>query len=93
MLGAQIDFMVKGIDSKAHSVVASRKDAMRRKRQIFYIDEALISKFDQDSLYNVEILKIIQPNATEGHIKSGTAVDIRYVRLLYRFVLYILLRC
>ena len=41
MLGAQIDFMVKGIDSKAHSVVASRKDAMRRKRQIFYIDEDL----------------------------------------------------
>lgn len=41
MLGAQIDFIVKGIDSKAHSVVASRKDAMRRKRQIFYIDEDL----------------------------------------------------
>lgn len=39
MLGAEIDFMVKGIDSKARSVVASRKDAMRRKRQIFYIDE------------------------------------------------------
>lgn len=41
MLGAQIDFMVKGIDSKARSVVASRKDAMRKKRQIFYIDEDL----------------------------------------------------
>ena len=41
MLGAEIDFMVKGIDSKARSVVASRKDAMNRKRQIFYMDEDL----------------------------------------------------
>ena len=41
ILGAQIDFIVKGIDSKARSVVASRKDAMRKKRQIFYIDEDL----------------------------------------------------
>lgn len=32
---------MKGIDSKARSVVASRKDAMRKKRQIFYIDEDL----------------------------------------------------
>lgn len=41
MLGAQIDFMVRGIDSKSRSVVASRKEAMRKKRQIFYIDENL----------------------------------------------------
>lgn len=41
MLGAQIDFVVRGIDSKARSVVASRKEAMRKKRQLFYIDEDL----------------------------------------------------
>ena len=35
MLGAEIDFIVKGIDSKTRSVVASRKEAMLRKRQIF----------------------------------------------------------
>ena len=28
MLGAEIDFIVKGIDSKTRSVVASRKEAM-----------------------------------------------------------------
>jgi hypothetical protein len=38
MLGAEIDFIVKGIDSKSRSVVASRKEAMLRKRQIFYLD-------------------------------------------------------
>ncbi len=38
MLGAEIDFIVKGIDSKTRSVVASRKEAMLRKRQIFYLD-------------------------------------------------------
>ncbi|MDR0917243.1 MAG: RNA-binding protein, partial [Oscillospiraceae bacterium] len=37
MLGAEIDFMVKGIDAKARSVVASRKDAMLKKRRTFYM--------------------------------------------------------
>ncbi len=38
MLGAEIDFAVKGIDSKSRSVVASRREAMLKKRQIFYMD-------------------------------------------------------
>ena len=38
MLGAEIDFIVKGIDSKTRSVVASRREAMLKKRQIFYLD-------------------------------------------------------
>lgn len=38
MLGAELDFVVKGLDSKARAVVASRKDAMLRKRQTFYMD-------------------------------------------------------
>ena len=32
MLGCQIDFIVKGIDSKSRSIVASRREAMLRKR-------------------------------------------------------------
>ena len=42
MLGADIDFIVRGIDSKTRSVVASRKEAMLRKRQIFYLDKMCI---------------------------------------------------
>ncbi len=38
MLGAEIDFVVKGIDSNSRSVVASRKDAMLKKRQTFYME-------------------------------------------------------
>ena len=38
MLGAEIDFIVKGIDSKTRSVVASRKDAMLKKRKTFYME-------------------------------------------------------
>lgn len=38
MLGAEIDFMVKGIDNDSRSVVGSRKDAMLKKRQIYYLD-------------------------------------------------------
>lgn len=37
MLGAELDFVVKGLDSKSRAVVASRKEAMLRKRQTFYM--------------------------------------------------------
>ena len=35
MLGAEVDLMVKGIDAKSRTVVASRKDAMLKKQQIY----------------------------------------------------------
>lgn len=38
MLGAEIDFVVRGIDSDSKSVVGSRRDAMLKKRQTFYMD-------------------------------------------------------
>lgn len=39
MLGCEIDFIIKGLDNKERSIVASRKDAMLKKRQIFYFDQ------------------------------------------------------
>lgn len=36
MLGCEIDFIIKGLDNGSRSIVASRKDAMMKKRQIFY---------------------------------------------------------
>lgn len=39
MLGCEIDFIIKGLDSKERRIVASRKDAMLKKRQIFYFDQ------------------------------------------------------
>lgn len=39
MLGAEIDFIVRGIDSNTRSIVASRRDAMLKKRQTFYMDK------------------------------------------------------
>ena len=38
MLGAEIDFLVKGIETKTRSVVASRRDAMMKKRMTFYME-------------------------------------------------------
>lgn len=38
MMGCQIDFIVKGIDSKSRSIVASRREAMLRKRRDFYFE-------------------------------------------------------
>lgn len=39
MLGCEIDFIVKGLDNTTRSIVASRKEAMLKKRQIFYLDK------------------------------------------------------
>lgn len=39
MLGCEIDFLIKGLDPKTRSIVASRKEAMLKKRQIFYLDK------------------------------------------------------
>lgn len=39
MLGAELDFMIRDMDEKTQSVVASRKEAMLRKRQQFYLPQ------------------------------------------------------
>ena len=39
MLGCEIDFIVKGVDHKTRTVVASRKEAMLKKRQVFYMNQ------------------------------------------------------
>ena len=54
MLGADIDFVVRGIDSKTRSVVASRREAMMRKRQVFYLD------LDAQGMYRVYDGRIVQ---------------------------------
>ncbi len=54
MLGADIDFVIKGIDSKTRSVVASRKDAMLKKRQTFYMD------VDESNTYRIFDGRIVQ---------------------------------
>ena len=54
MLGAHIDFVVKGIDSKTRSVVASRQEAMLKKRQIFYLDS------DSAGMYRIYEGRVVQ---------------------------------
>lgn len=54
MLGAEIDFIVKGIDSKTRSVVASRKEAMLKKRQTFYMET------DANGTYKIYDGRIVQ---------------------------------
>lgn len=38
MLGCDMDFLIKDLDTETRSVVASRKDAMLKKRQMFYFN-------------------------------------------------------
>ncbi|MDR1204536.1 MAG: S1 RNA-binding domain-containing protein [Peptococcaceae bacterium] len=54
MLGAEIDFIVKGIESKSRSIVASRKDAMLKKRQLFYLNT------DANRMYRIYDGRVVQ---------------------------------
>lgn len=54
MLGAEMDFVVKGIDAKTRSVVASRRDAMLKKRQVFYLGT------DSAGMYRIYENRIVQ---------------------------------
>ena len=54
MLGAEIDFVILGIDSKSRSVVASRREAMMRKRQLFYFSP------DANGEYRVREGRVVQ---------------------------------
>lgn len=54
MMGCEIDFIVRGIDSKTKSVVASRADAMLKKRKTFYFD------VNEDGTYRIYEGRIVQ---------------------------------
>ena len=54
MLGAEIDFIIKGIDEETRSVVASRKEAMLKKRKTFYMDA------DASGAYKIYEGRIVQ---------------------------------
>lgn len=54
MLGCEIDFIIKGLDTKTRSIVASRKEAMLKKRQIFYLDQ------DTSGQAKVHVDRIVQ---------------------------------
>jgi len=62
MLGCEIDFIVKGLDSQTRSIVASRKDAMLKKRQIFYLDVGPngMSKVHEDRIVQARIVAVAE---------------------------------
>lgn len=54
MIGAEVDFVIKGIEMKSRSIAASRKDAMMRKRKLFYFD------LDSQGMYRIYEGRIVQ---------------------------------
>lgn len=54
MLGAEVDFVVKGIEAKSRTVVASRMDAMLKKRQIYYLGK------DSDGRYRIYDGRVVE---------------------------------
>ena len=62
MLGCEIDFIVKGLDAQSRSVVASRKEAMLKKRQIFYLDRDTSgnSKIYEDRIVQARVVAVAE---------------------------------
>ena len=60
MLGAEIDFIVKGIDSKTRSVVASRRDAMLKKRLTFYMNPNNNKKINEGNIVQARVIAVAQ---------------------------------
>ncbi|MDO4274166.1 MAG: RNA-binding protein [Eubacteriales bacterium] len=62
MLGCEIDFLVKGLDTPTRSIVASRKDAMLKKRQIFYLDKdsSGIPKVHEDRIVQARVIAVAE---------------------------------
>ena len=58
----EVKVIVKGIDSKTRSVVASRRDAMLKKRQIFYLDT------DVSGMYRIHEGRIVQAKIGRAHV-------------------------
>lgn len=67
MMGCQVDFIIRGLAAGSRSVVASRKDAMLRKRRTFYLTLAADG----------------QPQVREGRVVQArvTAVAEKSIRL------------
>lgn len=61
MLGCEIDFIIKGLDNASRSVVASRKDAMHKKRQIFYLpDSTGISRVCENRIVQARVIAVAE---------------------------------
>ena len=43
-LGSELDFVVKGIENRSRSIVASRREAMLRKRRTFYMEANVLGE-------------------------------------------------
>lgn len=62
MLGCEIDFIVKGLDTKTRSIAGSRKDAMLKKRQIFYLEKGStgIPKIYADRIVQARVVAVAE---------------------------------
>lgn len=61
MLGCEIDFIIKGLENASRSVVASRKDAMYKKRQVFYMpDAAGNSRVCEDRIVQARVIAVAE---------------------------------
>lgn len=53
-VSSEIDFIIKGIINKSRTIVASRKDAMLKKRQTFYMDT---DEFGEPMIYEGRVVQ------------------------------------
>lgn len=61
MLNCKIDFIIKGLEKESRSIVASRKEAMLKKRQIFYIpNESGLARISEDCIVQARVIAVAE---------------------------------
>lgn len=61
MLNCKIDFIIKGLEKESRSIVASRKEAMLKKRQIFYIpSESGLARISENCIVQARVIAVAE---------------------------------
>ena len=89
MLGSDIDFIIRDLDEQSRSVVASRKDAMLKKRQMFYLNE---NEEEKPMLYPGRVVEArviaVAPKVVRLEAVSYTHLDVYKRQVLEKGQIY-----
>lgn len=59
MIGAEIEFVLKGLDKKSKTVVGSRREAMIKKRTAFYVSKGSVpAKIIEDRIVEARVISV-----------------------------------
>ena len=85
MLGAEVDFIVNGIDRRTRSVVGSRVEAMRKKRRLFYMtpDRSGKPKIYKGRIVQARVIAVAEKSIwIEATYAAGYTTTVQYTGIV-----------